>query len=422
MNPDHPYVVVVCGLSAGVGKTTLASNLAIYLKALVEDLPVAYLPLDENANPDATFALAGRARRSLAEFNEVDNLVELLSFGQFGVEYCKALPAGSLAPQPQQLRRWLSRSDYPGVVLCDVSSQSPFQQAALMAADLLLAIVKDPASLGELTALRQEFRTTGGDDRQICLLPSQLGDLQHEQPQLDLEGFLRFAAEERGFQVLKELLPAEPRVAEKISAGQAVLTRVPESRSHQQLHQLAEFLLARKQAGEYLPSRVSRAIDDQLLPTRAARVDFCCPVCEQSVWAQKTHYLESAPARRRLLLHQDCLDQLLNDLKLAEFKNSWELLLMQPAAAHGGENQHIRLQLFDASGERLEGRDFPLPVPSGWSKVLHAATGRHPVELYGETLLLANAQPVDTVLTTDWYQNFKRLCRQLRQRCVTELW
>ncbi|MCK4508224.1 MAG: P-loop NTPase, partial [Desulfuromonadales bacterium] len=47
-----PYIVTISSEKGGVGKTTLATNLAIYLKALHEDLPVTLLSFDNHFSVD----------------------------------------------------------------------------------------------------------------------------------------------------------------------------------------------------------------------------------------------------------------------------------------------------------------------------------------------------------------------------------
>ena len=50
-------VVTVSSNKGGVGKTTLATNLAIYTRALREDLPVLVVGLDDQGTLDRMFAL-----------------------------------------------------------------------------------------------------------------------------------------------------------------------------------------------------------------------------------------------------------------------------------------------------------------------------------------------------------------------------
>ena len=51
----YPYVITISSEKGGVGKTTLATNLAIYLKALSEDLPVSVVSLDNHFTVDKMF-------------------------------------------------------------------------------------------------------------------------------------------------------------------------------------------------------------------------------------------------------------------------------------------------------------------------------------------------------------------------------
>ena len=54
-------VVTVASNKGGVGKTTLATNLAVYLRALDESVPILIAGLDDKPAVDRMFALEPRA-------------------------------------------------------------------------------------------------------------------------------------------------------------------------------------------------------------------------------------------------------------------------------------------------------------------------------------------------------------------------
>ncbi len=60
MEPGRPFVITIASEKGGVGKTTLATNLAVYLKALAEDLPVTIVSFDNHFSVDNMFAIGPR--------------------------------------------------------------------------------------------------------------------------------------------------------------------------------------------------------------------------------------------------------------------------------------------------------------------------------------------------------------------------
>jgi len=170
--PAQPSpVLAVSSNKGGVGKTTLATNLAIYLRALREDLPVLVLSLDDQQVVDRMFALrppgvtdSARLRlaaRGLApgEGNLKHGWAErsfarLIQLGEYGVHFVPSAPDVTLlkarAEDPRTLRRILSRSEWKGVTILDTKSDlEALTRNAYHAADRVLIPVADRASLEE---------------------------------------------------------------------------------------------------------------------------------------------------------------------------------------------------------------------------------------------------------------------------------
>ncbi len=153
---SRPAVIAVSSNKGGVGKTTLAANLAIYLRALREDLPVAVVGLDDQGTIDRMFALGpprpgdGNLKHGWAE-RSFDRVLQL---GEYGVHYVPSPPDLVLlkarAENPTTLRSILDHTEWEGVFILDTKSDlEALTINALHAADLVLVPVADRAALEE---------------------------------------------------------------------------------------------------------------------------------------------------------------------------------------------------------------------------------------------------------------------------------
>jgi cellulose biosynthesis protein BcsQ len=161
-------VVAVSSNKGGVGKTTLAANLAVYARALREDLPVLIVGLDDQRTIDRMFALRGPqpGEANLKHAWAERSLARAIQLGEYGVHFVPSPPDVTLlkarAEDPRALSRIIRQSEWPGLVILDTKSDlEALTQSAWHAADRILVPISDWASLEEAGKLFRALERAG---------------------------------------------------------------------------------------------------------------------------------------------------------------------------------------------------------------------------------------------------------------------
>jgi cellulose biosynthesis protein BcsQ len=147
--------VTVSSNKGGVGKSTLAANLAVYLRALREDLPILIFGLDDQSLLDRMFALSNvEPAETVASALRVGSLSTAIRPGQYGVHYVPSDPC--IAALKDELANVLSlhdtldRTGWRGLVIIDTKSDlEVLTRNAIAASDLTLVPICDDTSLEE---------------------------------------------------------------------------------------------------------------------------------------------------------------------------------------------------------------------------------------------------------------------------------
>lgn len=388
----RPYVITISSEKGGVGKTTLATNLAIYLKGLAEDLPVTLFSFDNHFTIDQMFQLSKQPNTTdVSQIFSATAIEELVVPGQYGAQF---IPSSRQLFELQQqlnnvdqLAEVLSNSQLGGIVIIDTSPiVDIYTRNALFAADRVIVPIKDAASLENCKNLAEFLLQQQRPKSILRLLPCIIDTRIHfSGPFRNSYQLLKAYAINRGYKCFEGFIAKSPKV-ESLSTNPAgklypVITHGRNTDVHLQFMHLARqvYLDYLKNGPIRMNEVANHRFEQETILDRERRERYsrlrkgclCCDkqIPEDQIWPG-AYYLENSSGSLSGYVEESCfldmivqdcfseqkakgLEDSLRELILETADHSYIMLQRTPLPEDEASIDFYRLDKF---GEKLSGR------------------------------------------------------------------
>ena len=256
---SRPYqVLTVTSTKGGVAKTTVATNLAVYFRALREDLPILVVGFDDQAMIDRMFALqAEPPKENVVGAMRGGSLSSAVRLGQYGVHYVATSPnVSDLKGEIDdvfRLREVLRQTAWRGLVILDTKSDFEIlTRNAIAASDLSVVVVHDQTSLVEARRVYDLLERLHRPKEQarvlLSLVDRRIKFKGKDGERIDILAHLISEVRRHGYPLFESFISRSPKVealyTNPFDRAVSILHGAQESLIHLQMSHLARDILA----------------------------------------------------------------------------------------------------------------------------------------------------------------------------------